>query len=366
MRPTLRIPPRTPLHMTIVGGACLALLWACYPAGHALSQKRESLQELPPLNVRAENPRGDGDRTGGAISFAATIHYDREAQLAFRVPGRIAAYRARIGDRLTRGAVLATLDPTPYAAAEQRAAANMDRAGRAAGRYAALAQEGAAAGAQALDGADQARAAQAELVAARYDLQSTRLTMPFSGVITARRGETGESVMAGQTLLTVADTGSPLLASAEVPAAQAQDLKAGQMARVGLADGRTVEARLLRKSAAANAANGLVTVDLVLPTSARALSGSAASASFAPSVAPPVPTPPVPVLRIPVESLLEAQGETAYVYVIDAQGRARRQTVRLLGLVDRDARITGLAPSARVITMGAGFVRHGQKVEVTR
>ena len=69
---------------------------------------------------------------------------------------------------------------------------------------------------------------------------------------------------------------------------------------------------------------------------------------------------------MPAEALLEAQGDSASVYVIDARGIARRRPVRFFGFADRDARIGGLAAGTMVITKGAGFVHDGQRVEVVR
>ncbi len=346
---------RQRLTLTLLGGGlATTALWAILPASKATPQP-----ESPPLAVRAASPRADVESGAESSSFAASLHYEREARLAFRVPGRIASFPARIGDQMARGATLAVIEAAPYAAAAQRASADYDRASRSAQRYAALVREGSASGAQASDGQDAARAAEAGLAAARYDLQSTRLTMPFTGAVIARQGEQGETVGAGQGVLTVADTRSPLLASAQVPVGTALGLHSGQSATLALPDGQTLPVRVLRKAAAADGRSGLVTVDLALPAHARALSGSPASVSFTRAAAPATG------LRIPVEALLAAQGTTASVFVIDSKGRARRRAVQLLGLVDREARITGLSASARVITMGAGFVRDGQRVEVT-
>lgn len=336
---------------------------------HTGSQAQQVRADIPVLPVQAAAVRfGAGEGDGGAgtgAAFAAVIRHDREAQLALRVPGRIVAYPAHIGDRLGAGALIAALDATPYAAAQARAQADLDRAGRAAERHAALAQDGAVAGAQAADSADAARAAQAAVQAARYDVQSTRLTMPFAGAVIARRGEVGEVAAAGQVLVTVADQASPLVAAAQVPAALAQGLRRGQAASVTLASGQRLTAHVLRKAAAADPRSGLVQVDLALPAGAGALSGMAASVGFAGGETPSgAPGAVGGQGTIPAEAVLEAQGATAFVYVIDAAGRARRKAVGLQGFVDRDAVISGLPAGTQVVTKGAGFVSDGQRVQV--
>ena len=111
----------------LVAVVAAAALWVFLPGTQAQPQ-----QDPAPLAVQASLPRPDAGTASGedlaGASFAATLHFDREARLAFRVPGRILRFPARIGDRLARGAVVAVLEADPYAAAQQRAAADADRA----------------------------------------------------------------------------------------------------------------------------------------------------------------------------------------------------------------------------------------------
>ena len=344
---------------TALAATAAAALWAA-----SGKESASTPAALAPVPVQMAVVRPEGTATASGAAFTAVLHHDREARLAFRLPGRIEALPARIGNRLPQGAVVARLEPDVYAAAAQRAAADAARAGRAAERLAGLARDGAAPGAQAGDARDLATAAEAGLAAARADLKATRLTMPFPGTVIERLAEQGEVVGAGQALLTIADTASPLLARAQVPAALAARLRPGQAGTVRLADGRELAARVLRKAAGADARTGLATVELALAGSSGALSGAPASVRF--PTAASGPDAADGVQRIPAEALIEAQGSTAYVYVIDQGGHARRRPVRLLGLADRDARIAGLPADARVVTLGAGFVRDGQRVEVTR
>lgn len=348
--------------LTAVSAASLALAgWATLSHTRAAPTAAEAPLPVQAAPVRFVGEESAGDSLADGASYAATLHHDREAQLAFRLAGRIAAYPARIGMALPRGGLVAALEAAPWAAAATRASAERDRTRRAATRYGALAAEGAAAGAQAEDGADAARAARAAAEAAAYDLASTRLVMPFAGTVIARRGETGEVAAAGQALVTVADTASPLVATAQVPVAAAAALRPGQAASATLPDGRRLTGRVLRKAAGADPASGLVAIDVILPRSAGAVSGTPAAIRF--GAARSTATAATGGL-VPAEAVLEAQGDRAGVYVIDAQGRARRRAVRLIGFEDRDARIAGLKPGARVITKGAGFVADGQRVEV--
>jgi hypothetical protein len=102
------------------------------------------------------------------------------------------------------------------------------------------------------------------------------------------------------------------------------------------------------------------------PTRQRLASGSPVSVRFAAEPSGSSAATQADEGTIPAEALLEAQGNIASVYVIDARGVARRRQVRFFGFSDRDARIGGLAAGTMVITKGAGFVHDGQRVEVVR
>ena len=162
-----------------------------------------------------------------ADSFPVTLHRDREARLAFRAGGTIAAIPVRPGDRLGRGALVATIDATDQAAAVRRAEAEVARLERAAGRYDRLAQAGAVGTAQALDSGSVLAQAQAVLAAARHDLADTRIRMPFAGTVRQRHAEVGEVVGPGSAVATVVDDTAPLLAVADVPVQAAAGLRAG-------------------------------------------------------------------------------------------------------------------------------------------
>ncbi len=357
-----RLVVATVLALGAAGFAVTALL----PASTAAAPDAAAA----PIPVQAERVAAFSGNSGAATpasAFAATIRYDREAQLAFRVPGRIAAFPVHVGDRLPRGALVAMIEANPFRAAAARADADRDRTARAAQRYAALASEGAGAEAQARDSTDLARAAAASADAAGYDLRSARLVMPFGGLVIAKRGEVGEFAGTGQSLVTVADAGSPLLATAQVPAALAARLQRGQSASVTSGDGSAITGSIRRLGGAADPRSGLVPVDIAIVGGGRRLaSGTPVSVSFAAAMAGQSGANGADEGTIPAEALLEAQGNTASVYVIDARGIARRRQVRFYGFTDRDARIGGVAAGTMVITKGAGFVHEGQRVEVVR
>jgi len=349
------MPNRRLITVTALGLAGVGAL------GLALAQPRAAPDAAAPLAVRAVVAGDDGAAAAGT-RYAATIHFDREATLAFRVPGRITALPVRVGDRLAPGALVASLESPQYAAAVTMRSADAARATRDAERLSGLVDAGAVSPAAAASARDAAHSAEAALAAARYDLASARLTAPFAALVLSRSAELGEAVGAGQAVVRVADRNGALLAVADVPAAVALHLQPGQAVQVWPEGAAAPLIGHVRHGAGgADPHSGLVAVEVILPAGSVLASGSAASVQLADH---PVSTAAAPV-HLPAEALIDADGSRASVWRIDAQGRARRTQVRFFGFDDRDALIAGLPPGTRVITAGAGFVGEGQQVVVS-
>lgn len=347
---------------TALGAELLVLALGGCSGKDAAKAAPQAQAPATPVRVFVVGSGGDGATLASGASYAALIHREREATLSFRLGGRMVSSPPREGQRLGAGALVAAIDATPWRASLARAEADAARTARATQRYGVLAPDGAVSQAQARDSADALTAARAGVTAARYDLSSTRLTMPFAGVVLNRRAELGETLAAGQAVASVADLSSPLLATVQVPVARVAGLQRGTGAHV-LVPGRAqpIAARVLRIGAASDARSGTVAVDLALEGAGALPSGTSASAVFAGGATSVVASD----VTVPAEALLEAGGARATLYVIDAKGRARRTQVGFLGFSDRFARVSGLVPGARVITAGAGFVGDGEAVVVT-
>lgn len=325
-------------------------------AGCSASHKAEPVPlvsvEVAPVDTAA------GDQVGS--SYPVSIARDREATLSVRVGGILTALPARIGERFGQGAVVAQVEATPYRAARDRAAYELARLERDARRNQELLAAGAISAAQRDDTLSALGVARASLSSARYGESSTTARMPFAGIILSRVAERGETVAAGQPLLTVADLASPIIAKARVPQPVAATLRRGASGMVTIAE-RTLPGRVLRVAAASDARTSTVEVDLAIQGLAAIASGSIGSVQFAAA-----PRSGPAEQRVPAEALLDSRGGVGHVFVVDrARSIVRRVPVRVLGFEGDDLRLTGLPDGASVVTSGAGFVSEGQRVAVT-
>lgn len=325
-------------------------------AGCSAAQPPATEPEPLPVEVVAVSAQGDV----GTVSAVGRVAHQREMTLAFRVPGTLARLDADLGDRVGRGQILAALDARDLAARVAQAEGDVRRSGRAAARYAALSEAGAVSRARYEDertALDQARAA---LRAAAFDRDSAQLRAPAAGVVLERIAQAGETVSAGQAVLRIADTASPLLVRVPVPEGQVARIRPGVTARL-TAGGGTVTGTVSRIGAQVDARTGTAEIEIRLATPRGLVSGMTGTVMID---APHGRS--ADVVAVPAEAVLEAKGDRAALFVLDRGAqRARRRVVRFIGFTGEQALVAGLPANARVITAGAGFAVDGQRVRVT-
>ncbi len=305
-------------------------------------------------------------------AFAGTIEARISSPLAFMVPGRVVSRSVDMGDWVTKGAILATLDSVPFDLAVQSARANLANAE--AQRATAEASESridelfrqktvATAQLEAVqqmrDVADASVAqAQALLDIALDQRAHTELTADFDGVVTAVPLEVGQTIAPGQPVMTLAAS-NQLEAVIDVPEETAKDLSpdaefevSSQTSPVST-QGRVREVSprfdTLTKSRR-------VRIALDAPPSSLRLGSTilARLAGTAPSA-----------LRLPETAIREHAGKTS-VWVVDAETLTVSE--RAVGLSDRrDGLVTvvhGIAPGTRVVTAGVHSLTEGQIVKI--
>lgn len=199
-------------------------------------------QEPPPVvipPVQLVQIKAGG--AGTAAVFAGEVKPRHEADLAFRIGGKIVARSVDIGARVRKGQVLARLDPADVglqAEAAQSAVAAADAEHTFAKaeyeRYQNLFREKFVSASALEQKRNVFNAARARLDQARAQLSVTQnqatyaaLVAPDSGVITAVAAEAGQVVGAGQAIFKLARDGEPEVAIS-VPENRLQELERAQ------------------------------------------------------------------------------------------------------------------------------------------
>lgn len=310
-----------PMRTLFVAGSLLAL--------SACGNERNAA-ELPPLPALATITIQEANSDQGR-AWDGVVEAIQRADLSAQTTGRAVGVDADVNDRVAAGAVLLRLS-----AVEQQAGVNVARAQLHAADAAASEAEATVARYTALAAKqlvsrlqiDQLRAtrdrdvaardaARAQLLQAEQQTEYTVVRAPFAGLVSARHVEPGESIVAGQPLMSVYAPGA-LRIQVQVPQSEADAIGVLKRAQVVLADGRAIAAAAVTVYPAADAAAHSVTVRVVLPElTDPPRPGATAKVMFAiPGVGG--------VVRIPSSALVQ-RGEISGTYVLDGNRLFLRQ-----------------------------------------
>jgi RND family efflux transporter MFP subunit len=302
------------------------------------------------------------------LVFSGTVQARTQADLGFRVGGKVVARPVEVGDHVRAGQLLARIDQTDLALSVESAAAALDsaqadavnaradlaryeRLGRSSPAYLPSEYDKRGSASRMAD----ARVVQAarQLALARSQLGYGDLTADADGVITALPVQVGQVVAAGQTVATLAHTDAIEIV-ADVPENRLADIRAAGDAAIALwaAPGRALHGHVREIGALADPATRTFAVKVAVTDAPPDLLnlGMTASVSFGVAAAP--------VARLPATALTDRGGHPA-VWVLDpARQRAALRPVEVAGYGGDGSVLVagGLAEGDMVVTAGVGQI----------
>jgi len=389
----------------LVTFASCAVLTSCSHETHAASE-----QVGVPVQVRtpAVVERAESVSASGSVEGSET------ADVAFLVGGRVVRVLVEEGQHVSKGQLLAEIEPTDYwnafnaaeaqktaaAAVEQRADAGVrkqeleqariefaraedeykrmrflverkslppndfqkiEAAYRTAKERYEMAQEGTRKEDRAAATA-QAHAADAQASEESKRLSDTRLLAPISGSIGMRKVDPGQTVAAGMPVFSIVEL-NPVKVRVGVPEADIGKVHSGAAAEVSAPslDGRCFNGRVAIIGVAAEPASRTYTVKILVPNPGPVLlAGMVAEARiFGPAK--------IHALTIPAEAVVpDPQGApNVFVYSPDRK-RVYGRRVEVGSPVGKEVEIrSGLTGTEQVVVSGQQKVREGSLVEIT-
>ncbi len=331
---------------------------------------------------------------GATATFSGEVRARYEADLAFRVSGKLKARLAELGQPVAAGQALARLDPADLElnlagarASLAAAEADLTHANRELARLRPLLAQRFI-GQSALDAAQAARdAAQARVNAARAQVnlsanqtRYTELVADKPGVITQVHAEVGQVVAAGAPAFRIAYDGEREV-QVRVGEATAHALPPGTAVQVKLwSQPDTPLDGTVREVAPATDATRSVLVKVSLKQPPADLTDSPGANRALPTGKPTGGRPGMAGIRLGISadirlpssaapeqrwlpaSALFQQGEKAAVWVVDANDSLHLAPVTLLGYREDGVLVSGLAAGARILAAGVHAVTEGQQV----
>ncbi len=285
--------------------------------------------------------------------------------------GRITAVYVEAGDHVKRGQILAKIDDSVMVQQVNRLAASLEQAKAQAALSAAeyrRAQGVEAAGALSAEDIEKRRATAvtdaanvkvvaAQLAEAEARLARTRLSAPVDGTVLTRNAEVGQiAAPGGPTLFRVA-SGGEVEMRGQIAEQDLARVKVGQAATVyltGITQPFTGSVRLL--GAVIDPATRLGDIRITLKPDPELRPGAFARAEVVVDKAQRPVLPQTAVL---------ADSDGSYVLIVNDAGKVERRAVRVSGVTDAGAVISGgLTGNERVVATAGGFLRNGEAVKV--
>ncbi|SCX71591.1 efflux RND transporter periplasmic adaptor subunit [Pseudomonas sp. NFACC32-1] len=284
---------------------------------------------------------------------------------------RIASLEADVGSRVKKGQLLATLACDAVLAEERKqtalvaqAVANLEQARSNDRRARVVGQGGALSEQQREEYRIKVALAEADLAGARAELQSTRIRLRQTrivavddGIVSARTALLGKVVAAGDELFRLVRDGR-IEWQAELDARQLAQVQPGQVARLTLPGGQSLEGRVRLVSPTLNTKTSRALVYVSLPTDSPAQAGMYASGQIELAARE--------ALTVPDTAVILRDGRS-YVFTLNDDmrvvqrpvtvGRRLQQAVEILG---------GLDEPARIVRAGGAFLNDGASVSLVQ
>lgn len=317
--------------------------------------------------------------TGKARRFSGVVEAASTSSLSFEVPGNVQEVKVDVGERVSKGQVLATLDEKTYRLNVDAAEATVGRveveladAERESNRLQEIA--GRDRGLVSRQMLDQARAgyeaarknlsyAQSRLHLAQRDLDRTVLKAPFDGIVTERHVDPFQEVDRGQRLFDLHAEGA-MEAAISVPESEIKQLYLGLSGEISLpaVQGPVYKGIVTEISNAAGAANAFPVKLTIATDSDRIRPGLTAEVTLVLGGGEEESA-----YLIPVAALVPGGEESeSAVYLFDAETSSVRKTnIRHGGIRDNNIIVEqGLAAGDVIAVAGVSFLQDGQRVRL--
>jgi RND family efflux transporter MFP subunit len=296
-----------------------------------------------------------------AVTATGTLGSKEEIALSFKIGGVVRDLRVDPGASVHAGETLAALELGEIDAAVSRARSAAEKAERDVTRARRLYADSVFTLAQRQDAETGADVARADLETVLFNRRYAVIVAPAAGVILSRRAEPGQLVTPGTTILVLGSRARGSVVRIGLADRDAVRVRRGDRAtvRFDALPGREFPGTVSEISAAAEAGTGTYPVEIGITGADGLGSGLVGQVEIRPGAGQRT-------TLIPVEALLEADGSSATVYVLSADGaRAERRRVTVGFLTDNRAAIAaGLEGARRVITDGAAYLQDGARVKV--
>ena len=204
--------------------------------------------------VRVKTQRIEAVPLEKTNTFSGTVEEKNGTALSFATAGTIRTLNIHLGDRVSKGQLIGTLDDTSARNSHAAAQATLVQAEDAYHRMKELYDKGSLPEIRWVETQSKLQQARSMEAVARKQMEDCRLTAPYDGVIAEKTGETGQNVLPGFAVARLVTTTGQQVRIA-VPEAEIGRIREGQQAsiRVPAAGGKTYTGTVVERGIRADA-----------------------------------------------------------------------------------------------------------------
>ncbi len=309
----------------------------------------------PARAMRVTVRDSEAQRLTREITLSARTQANRSVELRAETEGRIAALGAERGQLVGAGDSIADIDL-------RERQARLDEA-RAQVAYMTLQHEAAqrlrgqqlAADVQIAESHARLQTARATLQQIELDIQRTHIVAPFDAIMQERHVELGDFVSVGDTIARLVDT-NPMIVVGEVSEREVGFLAPGVRGTATAVDGTELEGTVRYLAPVAEESTRTFRIELAVPNPGGTLrAGLSAEMKLQADEIE---------AHFISSALLTLSDEGAIgVKVVDEDGIVRFVATDVVSSGSDGVWVAGLPPTARIISVGQGFVAPGERVE---
>lgn len=296
------------------------------------------------------------------VQVSGIVSASNEARPAFKTGGVIARILVEEGTHVRKGQLLATLNLTEINAQVQQAAEAVAKSKRDLSRAKNLYADSVATLEQVQDATTGLSVAEQSFQIAQYNQSYSEIRSPISGKVVKKLMNQGEVVGPGTPVFYILGDGQAdwVIKSGLVDRDWAR-LRLGDRAEVHLDayPDRTFVAKVSQLADVGNPQSGTFDAEFAFTGSMPRLAvGLIGSLNIYPKedAAHPI---------VPIDALVESNGNSAVVYVLQTDNTVKRTAVRVGQIFENKAIISsGLSADSKVVTSGAPYLEDGSRVKV--
>ena len=342
----------------VITGWLVAFIISCM----MLAGCTEKSRKLEKKNVKVETISVGNTNLGGTKDYVGTIEEKMGSTLSFEIAGNITSIRVEEGDRVSKGQLLATINPTTVKEAHRATLTTLKQAQDAYRRFLPLHQSGTISDMKWVEIGSKLEQAKAAESIARQQLSHSTLTAPFAGVIAAKNVDLGTYVLPGQPVLKLANV-AQVNAKISVPEAEISHLHVGDKVKLTVAalSGAIFRGTISEKGIDANPISHTYDVKVgITNPQGRLLPGMVCNAQVQGSAATPSH------ITVPPQSIELDVDNSRFVWTV-VNGKAHQQPVTT-GDFEGDGIVilSGLKAVDQVIINGQQKVSEGMNVDTAK